>query len=982
MRYFFCVLLTLSMLFSTNTYLKAQGFERNLYDLQSADLITEVGGDTFLIKSGLNQFNLIGRHGEIIEDIFHNNNQHPNDTEIGEALLDFNPYPLNNEDIVFLSHKVIASSTGKSDVLYFNYREGISKDFTIQTTIFLPESISGISAPGYTRLDEYTFLNGHFYFSATFHTLTGEAYPLLVKVNLSGQLVWAKPYLLTFSASGAISRLKAIQTTGDGRVLLAMEYADFEYYHLEVDEDGNEAGGTYFPLSVELSGLEDASKLGYWVQEDGGLIILGKPVQAGSEAWFEFDASGVLEHAFAWPWALDWDNIRERVKPAEGGFIAYYQTSFPWENNIKEQWIYKVNYAGERTWQQIYVPKYIPELTDIEVLESGNLVFAGRLIAMNTAPFPSFIYNTGYLLKLGPKGDLYGSIFEGQTFEDIDEDCGQLVEAPLGGWLVAFRSPLDTFYALSDAAGQYERPVLPGTYEALLYPPSKYWSGCPAVNGLAIEYEDTLSQNFSAQAMVDCPDLVVNISAPFLRRCFESTYTVNYCNTGTALAEDAYIEVELDSELDYTSSTLVPSTVQGQVLRFDIGDIDRGQCGEFKITVEVNCEGVLLGQAHCTTATIFPNTPCVSSSAWSGASVEVEARCEGDSVAFAIRNAGSAPTSQPVEYLVIEDQVILLEGNGGVLSEGDSLIIRLYASGATYRLEATQEPNHPGNSAPTAFVEGCAEDPSAPISLGYVTQYWEDDADQFLSIDCQENIGSYDPNDKRAYPGGVEIGGKHYIESNQRISYHIRFQNTGTDTAFTVVIKDPIDPNLDLSSLKLEASSHPYSLEITPLRELVFTFNDIKLVDSLTNEPLSHGFVSFSIDQMPNLPEGTQIDNQAAIFFDFNLPIYTNTWFHEIREDILLSKQIEEDPAPSPALLLLVSPNPVQNAARIELSEAMPEGEVQLMLYDTRGVLCQRLQYTGNVLEFKRNGLANGLYFIEACQAGKLLGRGKIVVQY
>jgi uncharacterized repeat protein (TIGR01451 family) len=334
-----------------------------------------------------------------------------------------------------------------------------------------------------------------------------------------------------------------------------------------------------------------------------------------------------------------------------------------------------------------------------------------------------------------------------------------------------------------------------------------------------------------------------------------------------------------------------------------------------------------------------------------------------------------------VEYMVIEDQVILLEGNGGVLSEGDSLIIRLYASGATYRLEATQEPDHPGNSAPTAFVEGCAGDPSAPISLGFVTQYWEDDADQFVSIDCQENIGSYDPNDKRAFPGGVEIGGKHYIEPNQRISYHIRFQNTGTDTAFTVVIEDQIDPNLDLSALKLEASSHPYSLEITPLRELVFTFKDIKLVDSLTNEPLSHGFVSFSIDQLPNLPVGTQIDNQAAIFFDFNLPIYTNTWFHEIREDILMHKPIE-DPAQPPAQPLLVSPNPVRNAARIELSEAMPEGEVQLMLYDSRGALCQQLWHTGNVLEFKRNGLANGLYFIEARQGGKLLGRGKVVVQH
>lgn len=111
---------------------------------------------------------------------------------------------------------------------------------------------------------------------------------------------------------------------GDGCVLLVMEYVDFEYYYLEVDEDGNEVGGIYFLFFVELLGLEDVSKFGYWVQEDGGFIILGKLVQVGLEVWFEFDVSGVLEYVFVWLWALDWDNIREWVKLVEGGFIVYY----------------------------------------------------------------------------------------------------------------------------------------------------------------------------------------------------------------------------------------------------------------------------------------------------------------------------------------------------------------------------------------------------------------------------------------------------------------------------------------------------------------------------------------------------------------------------------------------------------------------------------------------------------------------------------
>lgn len=51
----------------------------------------------------------------------------------------------------------------------------------------------------------------------------------------------------------------------DGCVLLVIEYVDFEYYYLEVDEDGNEVGGFYFLFFVELLGLEDVSKFGYWI---------------------------------------------------------------------------------------------------------------------------------------------------------------------------------------------------------------------------------------------------------------------------------------------------------------------------------------------------------------------------------------------------------------------------------------------------------------------------------------------------------------------------------------------------------------------------------------------------------------------------------------------------------------------------------------------------------------------------------------------
>ena len=960
------------------TSLSGQGYEQNLYNLQSAGLITEVEGDTVLINSALNHFHLIGRHGEILENILHTNNNHPDDIHIGETLLDMHPYPMSNGDIVFLSRKILKPSLYKSDVLYFNYRDGASKAFPVQTTIFLPETLVGIDNPGQISIDHYTFLNDHFYFSGIFHTIIGESFPVVMKINLAGELVWTKPYLLSYSTDGQISRLKTIETTSTARVLVGLEYADFEYYHLEIDEDGLEVGGSYFPLADDLSGLQDANKVAYMIQPDGGVIIVGRPIDAGDDALFLFNANAEL--IFSRPWFIGLVNMNELyqvIRQVDGGFLVYYQGWQPVEGNTESLTISKVDLAGDLVWMKTYVPGHFLSIRDIKELSSGNILYAGVLtIADNFNVFARI----GYLLKLGPKGDLYGSIFKGQTFEDIDPDCSQLVEAPLGGWLVAFESSIDTFYALSNSPGEYERPVLPDTYEAKLYPPSEYWSSCPPVDGLEIMFEDTVTHNFPAEAVVDCPDLVVNISAPLIRRCFESIYTVNYCNTGTVPAQNAYIEVELDPDLSYTSASISPTSIQGQVLRFDIGDIDVGQCGDFQISVDVGCDDILLGQTHCTTATIYPNTPCNIPADWSGASLDVDARCEGDSVRFTIINTGTNPTTQAVDYLVIQDQVILLEDNGGNLPPGDSLILSFAATGAFYRIEVDQEPNHPGSSYPTASVEGCTNDPSAPISLGFYTQYWEDDADHFVSIDCQENIGSYDPNDKRAYPAGVAIGNKNYIESNQHINYHIRFQNTGTDTAFTVKIEDRIDPNLDLSSLTLEAASHPYSLEITPLRELIFTFNDINLVDSFTNEPLSHGFIGFSIDQIANLPEGTQIENQAAIFFDYNLPIYTNTWIHEIRENILPYAVIEEPPAPFSSGVR-ISPNPTSHEALIEVEKALPESKLQLMIYDSRGMLYQQSEHQGNTIPFKRNNLSDGLYFIEVISEGKSLARTKLIIQ-
>ncbi len=134
--------------------------------------------------------------------------------------------------------------------------------------------------------------------------------------------------------------------------------------------------------------------------------------------------------------------------------------------------------------------------------------------------------------------------------------------------------------------------------------------------------------------------------------------------------------------------------------------------------------------------------------------------------------------------------------------------------------------------------------------------------------------GAYDPNDKLAYTSSGNTS-EWYIGEDEWIDYTIRFQNTGTDTAFNVVITDTLPANLDPGTLVIGAASHSFSWELRDQGTLKFFFANIQLPDSNVNEPRSHGFVSFRIrPHLPLLPEA-EITNIANIFFDYNPPVIT-----------------------------------------------------------------------------------------------------------
>lgn len=135
--------------------------------------------------------------------------------------------------------------------------------------------------------------------------------------------------------------------------------------------------------------------------------------------------------------------------------------------------------------------------------------------------------------------------------------------------------------------------------------------------------------------------------------------------------------------------------------------------------------------------------------------------------------------------------------------------------------------------------------------------------------------GSYDPNDKTAITSSNSSSTEYFINTDEYIDYVIRFQNTGTDTAFTVVITDTLQTELDMSTFLQGLASHPFTVSFKPGRVVEWRFETILLPDSNTNEPASHGLVTFRIQPQLPLVAGTIVSNAADIYFDFNPPVRT-----------------------------------------------------------------------------------------------------------
>jgi len=550
-----------------------------------------------------------------------------------------------------------------------------------------------------------------------------------------------------------------------------------------------------------------------------------------------------------------------------------------------------------------------------------------------------------------------------------ENDCSSNAIMPAANVNFVFENSINRKTVSANKNGVVFYPVFTEDSIQIWYQLSDLDHWIPCEDSLIVDptlFGDTILLDMTLRPVEFCSDIHVNLSLPpFFRGCLvQSPISFSAQNIGTIPAENSLVSIVAPlNVVDIMSSTPAPSWTNGDTLFYSLGDLDVFERLDIDLMVKTKCDTFLLGQTLCVEAFATFDNPCDPDPPI-GSIVTIHPECIGDTlVEFTLTNIGDAPTMNDHDYFIIEDEVILKMAPF-TLNPMQQMTVQAQADGSTFRMEATKLDN---GTLTAAAIEGCGG-----LNPGLINAYWVDQGEAAYDKDCREVRLAYDPNEKSAVPTGV--GPEHLMVANRPIQYTIDFQNTGTDTAYRVLIRDVLPAQLDVTSFRPLFATHDYTWQIYGNDTLEFLFQPIALPDSAANQEGSRGFVTFTIDQLPDLPNGTIIENSADIVFDFNPPIYTNTVTHTI------GKLLVRITTPTAGVATWsVWGNPVGETALFKAHRDIV-GTNQFELTDLSGRIIRSTAFQGNEFVFHRQGLAGGMYFFTITDERGGVCAGRIVV--
>lgn len=212
---------------------------------------------------------------------------------------------------------------------------------------------------------------------------------------------------------------------------------------------------------------------------------------------------------------------------------------------------------------------------------------------------------------------------------------------------------------------------------------------------------------------------------------------------------------------------------------------------------------------------------------------------------------------------------------------------------------------------------------------------------------CFTVWNSFDPNFKEANPVNF------IANTAEWITYTIHFQNTGNAPALNIVISDTLDAKLQESTFTHLQSSHDVFTQVIG-NVIKFNFPNINLPDSTNDEPNSHGYVQYKVKIDPGLNVGQTIQNTAAIYFDFNAPIITNTTTNLV----VAPTGISEGTAGNYQLI----PNPAKNYFHIISGN---DSIQQISIFDISGKIVKEIRDYKSGEWIDSSNLDAGMYLVK-----------------
>ena len=180
-----------------------------------------------------------------------------------------------------------------------------------------------------------------------------------------------------------------------------------------------------------------------------------------------------------------------------------------------------------------------------------------------------------------------------------------------------------------------------------------------------------------------------------------------------------------------------------------------------------------------------------------------------------------------------------------------------------------------------------------------------------------------------------------------------------------MTIYDTLSPALKASSFQLLGSSHSVETELTKQGVVKFKFRNIMLVDSTTDKANAQGWVRFAVEPKGAIAEGEKISNTAAIVFDSNPAIITNTVSNTMVTKLPVVLAVNDATKEHRYFF----PNPVKDELQI------PGEVVSTEIYNSLG----KLIIYSNATSIDVSHLNSGLYLVKSFDKTGKISENKLI---